>query len=342
MMIGKQQVYPGSWRLSLKSYVYGAVGILVAVCSTSLAEVPLEDLVAKGRFEEAQGELSKLDVGSLAYWEASLVIGDGYYGHGKYAEARTHYDAFLTAFPDGPPDVLSDFYMQSAYKYTQLLALAGDKRAALPVFRKLLKYTEETHIKRQLMGELCEALLFLAIETDDEARRERHLNELEGYCNKLLWMQDLWFGRGVVMLAHAKYLRGEPEEAVNMLTIFMSKLKELDGILRELPEGKANATNMRKLSPLPHARYLLGLVLYDQAMALLALSPADADARERLVGTRSLEGEQVDGAYQHFLNMAVRYGDTRWGKQSKEMATVVEQVLKDSFGITVKKSSDRP
>ncbi len=121
------------------------------------------------------------------------------------------YQDFFEKYPDGPSKALNEFYMNSAYKYAQMLILMGQDKAALTAYKNVLKAKVEEDIKRKIMAETAELMLKLAKDAEPDERKKL-FTETEKLLDDLLWRQDLWSGKAIVMKAHMKLIEGDINE----------------------------------------------------------------------------------------------------------------------------------
>lgn len=295
--------------------------------------IALQGLIAQGRFDEVKAIIAREpDQDSQDTWAMKLALGDGFYAWGRYGEAQGIYESLFRAYPDGPPEAINDFYMNSAYKYAQMLILMGERRQALAAYDRVLKAKVETHVRRQVLGEKAELMLQIA----DSARgeeRDKLLAEVEQICNDLLWVQDLWFGKAIVLLAHTRMLQGNVDGASRLIEDYRPQLRAIDEVLRQ--QAKETGEPLAKLSPMAQCRYLLGSMMHDQAKALLESGGDRERVVELLAGKPRKDGSRGAGALQHFLNVFIGYPATPWAPQAGWRAQEVENILKSEFGARI-------
>ena len=304
-----------------------------------LKVIKLEGLVAVGRFADVIELIAaEPDPDSQGTWAMKLALADGYYAWGKYEEARAIYEDFFKKYAAGPPPTLNDFYINSAYKYAQMLRLMGESEAAIKAYNDVLKAKLERHVERQVMAEIAELTLKLAEEKPEDQRpplvaRARELAE------KLLWSQDLWFGKAIVILAHAHVMENNIDGAMELVEDYKGQLRQIDDILRE--QAAESGEDLTKLSPMAECRYLLGVMLQERAAKLLEKGGSREQVIQLLAGKAVGDDKRTPGALQHFLNVFVGYPGTSWAPDAGVRAEVVENILRDRFGATIKKHVTR-
>jgi TolA-binding protein len=298
----------------------------VPEAKTRVGSVRIKILTARGRFDEATELIKKLPPDSLETVKMTLTLGDVYYLSGKVKEAREIYDGFLKKYPKGPPPELTPFFMESAYKYAQMLLYMGDEKGAVDAYRcVLLAKPEDKEIERKLMIEMAETC-FKAGEKLTGKDREVFFKQAKDLCDKVQWEGvDLWFGRSVVIMAHMEMARGKKDSAEHVIQLYLPMLKTIDGLLRDnnLP---------LKLSPMAECRVLLGSLFEDEGRDLLRQAEQAAGDKQR-----ELEKEAVKKFTEgltHFYNVFLQYADSSWAPQSGLRADRIKSLL-ESMGYKV-------
>ena len=291
----------------------------------------IKNFGALGEFDKAMAIIDKRGADdSQEAWTLKLTLADSYYMWGKYPKAQKIYDGFFAKFPKGPKESLKGFYMASAYKYSQMLLMMDDKQGAAKAYRAALRAKPERHISRQLKSELAEILIKLAEVAEGEAQKKL-LAEIQTIVDEILWVQDLWFGRAIVMLAHMRMMQNDVDGAMSLIDDYKSNLKEIDEALKasEAETGE----DMTKLSPMAQCRYMIGVIMHDEAKKLLKAEGGDRQrAYELLVG----KGKGTSGALQHFLNVFIRYPNTSWAPDAGNRFREIEETLKQVWDKEVK------
>lgn len=302
--------------------------------------IELESLIAIGKFDEATRIVAnEPDQQSEEVWGMKLSLADGYFAWGRYSEAQGIYETLFKAYPDGPPKDLNDFYMNSAYKYSQMLLLMGREPAALEAYRNVLKAKLPQHVERQVLSEMAELMVKLVQETEDKAQREKYFEEIEELTTEILWQQDVWFGKAIVILAHKRVIQGDIKGAQDLIDDYKDQLRQIDDILKQQEEETGEP--LSKLSPMAQCRYLLGVMLQEEAEKILAGDGDPEAAITMLAGEKTQEGKRKpNGALQHFLNVFLGYPETKWAPDAGVRARQVERILVDRFGAQIKTNVD--
>jgi tetratricopeptide (TPR) repeat protein len=299
----------------------------------------LESALQRGEFEQVIATIAAEggDPSSLTAWAMKLKLADGYFAWGKYPEARKIYDEFFVKYASGAPAELKNFYYESAYKYAQMLLLMNDSAGAINAYRLGIKGTPPREIKRQFQGDLSDLLMKLA-EGAEGAEREKLLTEINGLADELLWIQDLWFGKAIVLKAHIAMLRGDVDSAMKLVDDYRDQLVQIDQILQEQsPDGE-----LTRMSPMAQARYLLGSILLDTGKK--ALAAGDKKKAEELLAGKELvvvgqQPRKLPGAFAHFINVFVRYPNTKWaieaGAKAEEARTILERDLGKKISVNI-------
>lgn len=299
----------------------------------------LQGLIAVGDFDTVKARIAREpDQNSKQTWAMKLTLADGYYTWGKYAEAQGIYEAFFAQYPDGPDEALNEFYRESAYQYSRMLMLMGKDEAAVDAYKRVLKAKNPRHVERQVNGELCELLIRLGEESSGKTRT-KYFAEAEKIANELLWVQDLWFGRAIVFLAHIRMVEGDVKKATELVGDYKAELKVIHDTL--VAQSEETGEDLSRLSPLAECRYLLGAMMHNEAEELLKAGGNDEKVKELLAGvptggaTRSGAPKRSAGAYQHFLHVFILYPNSQWAAQAGIRAREVEEILKTRFGARI-------
>ncbi|MDD5706319.1 MAG: tetratricopeptide repeat protein [Kiritimatiellae bacterium] len=292
----------------------------------------LDGMLAQGKFEEVKKLIAaRPNQDSAEVWAMKLALADAHYNYGQHPEAKALYEAFFKRFENPPPELVS-FYSEASYKYAQMLLYLKDLRGGLDAYRRVLKVKQEQHIERQCMAEMADVAIRIALETGKADEKERCLKEADGLADKLLWVQDIWFGKAIVLKAHAAMIRGKAEEAKKLVDDYMETLQIIHNAL--VKDEAETGDPLTRVSPMPECRYLLAAMLQDEANRLIKQPGYDKEAvLAMLVGTRGADGKrQGNGAYQHFINVYLKYPESTWAADAGERAEQVRMIVKDVFG----------
>ena len=298
--------------------------------------VELEGMLSQGKFAEVKALVdARPDANSVETWGMKLALGDGYFAFDKYGEAKAIYDAFFKQYETPPPE-LATFYWKSAYKYAQMMLRLKQDRAALESYRRMLKQKIDPNVERQVRAEMAELMVRIADDSKDAKEKASLLKESDKVVDALLWQQDIWFGKAVVLKAHVKLIDGKVEEAQQMVENYLPQLKQIhDALVRE--EKEQNVTGLVRLSPMAECRYLLGVMLYDEARKLMKTPGYDQEkVKTLLFGGKGKDGKRAgNGAFNHFINVFVQYPECQWAADAGKGVEEIKALVKTAFGTTI-------
>lgn len=289
-------------------------------------------LLQLGKFDSVKAIIAKKpNQKSEVVWALKLALADGYYAWGKYTDAQAIYNGFFALYPKGPPAKLKTFFVSSAYKYAQMLILMGESKAAITAYDNLLKAKPAKHVRRQAQGEMAELMVKMC--EDDEKLSKSYLPKIEKLCHEILWIQDVWFGKAIVYLAHVKKMGGDIKGAKDLIDDYRAQLKDIDRALQE--EAAKSGEDLTRLSPMAECRYLVAVMMQEEADKLFKAGKK-TEAVDLLVGEKDPKtGKRGAGAYQHHLNVFIRYPATKWAGDAGRRARQIEEFLTDNFGATI-------
>ena len=293
----------------------------------------IQGLLTQGKFADVQKMIDAMaDKNSAEYWALFLSMADAYYMYGEYAEADKRYVEFFKKI-EKPPAALVTFYRDSAYKYAQMLLALERDNEALAAYRHLFKIPLEEMALRQVQADVAELLIKLAPAVQKKEDREAMLKEAEGLADKLLWKQDIWFGKAIVTKAHVKLLRGDLKGAQGLVESYMQQLKIIhDSLAKDDPDG---SQGMLRMSPMPQCRYLLAELFLKEAQAEIKKGDGANDDRikDLLLGERDLQakGRKQNGAMQHFINVFLRFPESQWAADAGERSELIRKLVKERY-----------
>lgn len=297
-----------------------------------------------GKFGDVQKVVDKIkDKKSGEYWALRLSMADAYYARSMMKECRAIYQEFFKAVPNPGPDLI-DFYVESGFKWAQMCVDEKNYDEAIRMFSGLLsrKLPEERWCAVAM--EDVDLLLRLATEIPPDskdkkklAKRGEYLATATKYVNDMLWKQDLIivFGRAISMKAHIELLRGNLEKAQDLVNEYMQQLSEIHSSLVEQdPDGKRGFVRM---SPMPECRYLLAKVMWEEAKAEAKKAKPDKPRiADILFGAKKDGRRSGAGAYNHAINVFVKYPESTWAANAGELAETIEKYVKTAFGKEIK------
>lgn len=273
-------------------------------------------LIDKNQFKEARTVIEAMPASSSKRQSALLSLASAYYMRRDFENAKNVFKSFFDTFGDRIPEDtdLLRYYREGAYQYGQVLEQAGDLVGAVGAYEKYLATNPDKGIVRNLMADQVNLYLQLA-RSNAQGRREEWLKKAGDLCGTIEWGGlDLWFGHAIIGRANIELIQNDIKGARDVLEDNMSLLKEIDGMLKE--QG-----NLRKLSPMAGARFMLGELYERQARQ------TDDESAAIKAYAKSL-GE--------FYNVFVKYGDSDWGAEAGINAQRIKDILEDKYGKTVK------
>ena len=289
----------------------------------------LEQLLLLARFDEAKAIIAaEKDQDSAETWGMKLTMGDYLYAHGKYPEALGIFDGLLKKFGTKPDPKLGDMYANSIFKYAQMLMFLGKDKEAIPVYEKLAAIEGLTSDqKRWFTFELAQLMVKVA-ESGTGPADTALLDAAQKEINKLMWQQDIWFGRSVSLMAHIRMAKGDLDGAKSLVDDYMDQLVDMDEQLRQFSEQEGQ--DYMNMSPLAECRYLLGTMFMDEAKK--RLQTAKPRSKE--------EDEAADlllEAMEHFVNVYVQYPSFSWAGEAMSRSEDCAKIL-DELGFEVQDS----
>lgn len=295
-------------------------------------------LLQLGKFDAVKALIAKKpDQKGEVVWALKLALADGYYAWGKYPDAQGIYNSFFGIYPKGPPAKLKPFYIGASYKYAQMLILMGENKAAVKAYENVINAKPAKHVRRQAQGEMTELLVKMC--EDDPKIRQAYLPKVEKLCNEILWIQDVWFGKAIVYLAHVKKMKGDIKGAKGLIDDYRMQLKDIDKALQV--EAEKSGEDLTRLSPMAECRYLVAVMMHEESDRLFKAGKKSL-AADLLVGEKdSKTGKRGSGAYHHFLNVFIRYPTTKWAGDAGRRAREIEEFLGDEFGAIVESKVTR-
>ena len=305
-----------------------------------LEVVELQGELRLGHFDKVQAVVDKKPKGSSSYWALRLAMADAYYARGDMANCSKIYKEFFAAVPTPKPDIKS-FYVESAYKWAQMLV--NDKKfdEAVKIYGGLLKLDLDENIWCTIATDCTELLIRLATDCGDDPKKakqkEAYLKTATGYADKLLWKDELIivFGRAISMKAHIELLRGQLEKAQSLVESYMPQLRTIhDSLVEQDPDGSKGYV---RLSPMPECRYLLAKMMWEAVQAEAKKPKADENMiKDSLFGARVNGKRNGAGAYNHAINVFVKYPESSWAASAGELADTIAKFVKTRYKKEIK------
>lgn len=277
-----------------------------------------EILIAQRKFKEVEAVLAKMPPNDPKTQAISLALANKYNALGQIDKAQPLYDEFFKQFRGKvptDPDLLR-FYQESAYRMVQMLETAGDFKGAIESYALLLKTNPPKDVQRRVQIELAELYLKVARSTSNPEEKKKALGQAWKICEKIQWEYDLWFGRSIPIMANVKVLQGDRTGAQKLLKDYMKDLAQIDTMLKE-------ADVPRSLSPMAHARYLLGDLYMQDARPFI-------QQKNKEKATPLLAA-----ALKEYINVFRKYPDSDWGPEANVKATEIQKTLAQ-LGVNVR------
>lgn len=301
-------------------------------------------LLMLGRFDEAQKLVAALpDRDSPKFWAARLEIANSYFSQRQKDKCLEIYSEFFKKYPK-PTPVLRPFMRQARYQYAQILGMMNRLEEAADNYVQAMDLidkdrSEEEEYQWCAVG--CEAIdLYLrrAAEIDDIKARKPCLDKANPLIKKMLWQQHLQiiFGRAIAMKAHAELLGGSLEAAQTVINDYMEKLSNIHEQLEKWdPDGSKGALRQ---SPMPQCRYMLAEMMWAEARKELAKKPKrdDNKIKDLMFGAKTKGKRNGQGAYNHALNVFLRYPQSAWAIQAGDLVEEIKSVAQHEYKATVK------
>jgi TolA-binding protein len=298
----------------------------------------IQNLLWQGKMKEVEAIVAAMpNKNSEEYWAIVLTMADAHYAFQNYKEADKLYLDFFDKVKKPAPG-LASFYRDSAYKYAQMLLYLNRDADALKAYRMLLALPLEEVIRRSIEAESAELILRLVPLEKDAAKKTALIKEADELCNKLLWKQDIWFGKAIVMKAHLLKMQNKIKGAQKLIETYMPQLKIIhDALKEEDPDGSLGQLRM---SPMPQCRFLMASLRFDEALAETKKPAPDEELiKEMLLGERDPKTNKrntAEGAYSQFLNVFARYPESQWAFDAGDKVEKIKALIKSRYNVAMK------
>lgn len=303
-----------------------------------LKVLKIQGLLWQGKFDEVQKVIDAVkDKNSAEYWALVLSKADAYYAFQKYADADKLYMDFFKKVAK-PTPALRNFYRDSAYKYAQMLLYLGKDEEALAAYKRLVANVKlEEGRLRNVYADMAELMIKIAPGLKDAKKKAAMFKEAEKLVDKLLWKQDIWFGKAIVMKAHISMLRKNVKGAQELVENYMPQLKIIHNSLKDKdPDG---SRGWLRMSPMPECRYLLAVLLLNEAKAEMKKPKPDEEViKSMLLGERDpiSKKRKGNGAFNHFINVFIRFPESQWAAEAGEKAEEIRHIIKDRYDVDIR------
>lgn len=284
----------------------------------------LEQYLRLRKFDEAEKMImAEPNQDSVETWAMRLTMSDYLYASGRYPEALGAYEKLFAKYKDAPPAEIVEFYVNSAYKYAQMLLFLNRQDEGIESYRTLLKLKDiPQNMRRQATFELAELLVKKAENGGDQSAL---LADAKKQIDSLLWVQDLWFGRAVALMAHIQILKGDAEKAQKTIETYREQLESYDEQLRA--QGEQTGEDLLRLSPLAESTYLVGTLLQAEGEKLLAAANGGDEQEDKAAMLFS-------SAIEKFMTVYVNYPSFAFAPDAMDRQEKLEHEL-DGLGYEI-------
>lgn len=311
--------------------------------------IEIRGMLLLSKFDEAEAKIAALpDRNGSKYWAARLEVANYFFARGKKTECSKIYDEFFAKFsnPKALPKELKEFYKNASYSWGQILV--GDKKfdAATKVYEGLLSLIDrkrgtedDANTWCNVACETAEMYLHLATDLPTPGQRKGYLESAKKLVDQLLWEQGrpVYFGRAIAMKANIELLKGDVKHAQETIDDYMDQLADLHKTIAEFdPEGRLG---LLRQSPMPLCRYMLADMLWKEAQAE-AKKPKRDDERIKslMFGEKGKNGKRNNaGAYNHALNVFIKYPESTWAPQAGELSDAIENFAISTYAAKIQK-----
>ena len=306
--------------------------------------IEVRGMLLLGKTEEAEAKIAALpDRTGAKYWAARLEVANNHFQNHRNAECAKIYGEFFQKNQKPSKDLIP-FVRNAYYQWGYLLVLDKRFADAADTYAKLmgmLDYQNNDEDKSLWCGVACEgAELYLRVakDTADKKKRDAFLGKAKGIVKQLLWQMDnpVVFGRAIAMKANIELLGGSVKKAQETIDDYMDQLKDLHEQLEARdPDGREG---FLRQSPMPLCRFMLAEMLWNEAKEE-AKKPKRDDERIKslLFGEKGRNGKRNgSGAFNHALNVFVRFPMSPWASQAGDMSKEIEAFVKKEYNVEVK------
>ncbi|MBO5939746.1 MAG: tetratricopeptide repeat protein [Kiritimatiellae bacterium] len=306
------------------------------VLSARLEVLEQQGHLRLGHFDEVNAVLAKKAKGSPEYWALSIAMANAYYARQKLPECRKLYGEFFKGVPV-PTKELMSFYQEAAYTWIQILRSEKKFDQSIAVYDGLLKLPLKDDVWAVFATEETELCLQLAAETKDPKKRASYLKKASMRADRMLWMSDLLlvYGRAVSLKAHVEMAQGNIARAQELVNEYLPQLQDIHNQLLQLdPDG---SQGLIRQSPMPSCRYLLAEMLWKEVeKEVESKKPNKAKVADLLFGVKEGGKRNGAGAFNHAINVFVKYPESSWAASAGELAEEIKKLVKSMFNKDVK------
>lgn len=242
-------------------------------------------LLAQRKFDEATPLVDRIPASTDAGRAIRIKLANAYYRAGNADQARSLYEQFFAQFESPPTDPgARAAYQEAALYLTAMLENAEAYGQAADSIQRIVDMGLDPETRRVYLGKLARLRLRQA-EAAEGAARRKTLQQVEEIIRDIEFGGPFWVSHGVLLRADVARVRGDEQEALELLQDHRRTFKQIEASLHE-----AGAP----LSQSPRAGYfyLRGTLLH-------------AVGRRQAEGMASFDepgGEEAKGALAQALN----------------------------------------
>ena len=294
--------------------------------------------LAAGKQEAVLAKINaRPDKDSLDTWLQKLELAASYFQYSKYGEADKLYSEFFKKFPK--VDAAAKMpYITAAYYYIAMLNKIDRSKDTLPIYKLAMEQAPTDALQKDLRSQYLQALLVQSEQMPAGKERDDTIKQAEEIANKMVWVQDSYFGDAINGLAHAKMLRGDVKGAQEMIQEYVEMLMQIHEQIREQdPDG---SLGILRMSPLPQCRYLLGKMLYDKAKEEIAKGGAanEDTIKNLLLGERdpATKKRNGQGAFNHLVNVYMNFPESQSASLAGDFVEEITKIIQSRYNTTLK------
>ncbi len=300
--------------------------------------IEIRGMLLLGKSAEAEAKIAALpDRNSSKYWAARLEVANDHYNRNRNEECLKIYDEFFKN-NQRPPKELVELVRKAYWQRAQIETGMKRFEAAAESLKNLMdrvdksKGEENANVWCNAASDAADLYLRVAEDSTGD-KRKKNLEQAQKIISELLWERDryVFFGRAIAMKAHLELLKGQVGKAQAVINDFMGDLSDIHSQLENAdPEGRLG---LLKLSPMPQCRYLLAKMLWGEVKKEAAKACDKNRIGDLLFGEKLKKGGRNNaGAYNHAINVFIRYPHSPWASPAEKMVGEIENFMDKKFG----------
>lgn len=303
--------------------------------------IEVRSMLLLGKSAEVDKMISALpDRKSSKYWAARLEVANDHYNRSRNEECLKIYNEFFKNMGAKPPKELAELVRTGYWHRAQILISMKRYRDAAQDLKTLMSRVNKNKSEDNAniwCNAACNAAdLYLRVAADAAPKnRKADLDAAKKLISLLLWERDkpVYFGRAIAMKAHLELLGGKLGRAQAVIDDYMGDLTSIHEQLEKAdPDGKFGLLN---LSPMPQCRYLMADMLWGEVKKVVdkdGIEKGKAVIGDLLFGEKGKNGRRNGaGAYNHAVNVYVRYPYSPWASAAEKTVGEIEQFMEEKF-----------